>query len=95
MASWQAAQVKERLDDLIREAQEAGPQTLVGESGIAIVVSLSEWERRKTLPPASSRTEPLGDEPQESLADFLLKSPLAGSGIEIERIKGNWRELDL
>jgi hypothetical protein len=44
----------------------------------------------------SAESEPDAAPPvKQNLADFLLQSPLAGSGIEIERIKDYPRPLDL
>ncbi len=44
----------------------------------------------------SAAVEPEAAPPvKQNLADFLLQSPLAGSGIEIERIRDYPRPLDL
>jgi hypothetical protein len=43
----------------------------------------------------SSTPEPAAAQVKQNLADFLLQSPLAGSGIEIERVKDYPRPLDL
>ena len=50
------------------------------------------WLRcaRKTLPPKS---EP--KKPRKNLAQFLMESPLAGSGLDLERDKDQRRDIEL
>jgi len=45
------------------------------------VVAAKVWEQRT--------------QPQGSLLDFLLRSSLRGSGIQIERFRGGMRDVDL
>ena len=81
--SWTVAQAKARLSEVIEKARRE-PQAITrhGKSAV-VVVDAALWERVK-------RREHRG-----SFADFLLTSPLRGSGLEVERLKGGVREIDL
>jgi prevent-host-death family protein len=79
---WTVAEAKARLSELIEQAQSKGPQIITRHGRrMAIVVSDKEWERK---------TRRVG-----SLADFFANSPLRGSGLKIERIKGRLRPVKL
>lgn len=69
---WTVAEAKAHFSDLVEKAKTRGPQTITrhGKS-TAVVVSAEEWRRR------SKR--------RGTLVEFLSKSPLAGSGLKIER----------
>lgn len=73
MSSWGVAQAKAKLSELVEQARTKGPQQIT-KSGkpVAVVVSMEEWK-------AEFRT----DAPKGSLAEFLINSPLRGSGIKI------------
>jgi len=73
--SWQLQAAKARLSEVLRAAEEDGPQeiTLRGRSA-AVVLSRAEFDRR------SSR--------KGSFADFLRRSPLAGMELRRERGRG-------
>jgi prevent-host-death family protein len=79
---WTVASAKAHLSELIERALSDGPQTITrrGQSAV-VVVATREWERR---------TRRAG-----SLADFLARSPLAGSGLVVERVRDAPREIDL
>lgn len=80
--SWSVAEAKAKLSQVIEKAQSDGPQTITRNGRKAVVVvSADEWERK---------TKRKG-----TLAEFLLSSPLRGSGIEVKRLKGNLRKVDL
>ncbi|MGE0006969.1 MAG: type II toxin-antitoxin system prevent-host-death family antitoxin [Parvibaculaceae bacterium] len=81
--SWTVAQAKARLSEVIEKARHE-PQSITrhGKSAV-VVVDAALWERVK-------RREQRG-----SFADFLLASPLRGSGLDIERIKDGIREIEL
>lgn len=80
--SWSVAEAKAKLSKVIEKAQSDGPQTITRNGRKAVVVvSADEWERK---------TKRKG-----SLAEFLLASPLRGSGIEIKRLRGHLRKVDL
>jgi prevent-host-death family protein len=79
---WTVAEAKAKLSEMIEQAMAGRPQTITRHGKEAVVVvSAAEWRRR---------TERKG-----TLADFLLKSPLRGSGVEIGRMKGKLRDVDL
>lgn len=79
---WSVAEAKAKLSEVIEKAQSDGPQTITRNGRkTAVLVSAEEWERK---------TKRKG-----SLADFLLASPLRGSGIEVKRLRGHLRKVDL
>lgn len=82
MARWQLQDAKNRLSEVVRKARDEGPQviTLHGRDAV-VVVSASEYARRA--------------KPKGSLVDFLRKSPLAGSAIEIGRSRDTGRPVRL
>lgn len=81
--SWTVAQAKARLSEVIEKARRE-PQAITrrGKSAV-VVVDAALWERVQ-------RREQRGN-----FADFLLTSPLRGSGLETERLKGGIRETEL
>lgn len=85
---WAATEAKARFSELIRRAENDGPQT-VTRSGKAtvMVVSTAEWRKR--------RPDRAPKRAGESLAAFLGRSPLRGSGMIIERAKDRPRDLKL
>jgi len=81
MTTWQATQAKAQLSAVMDRAASEGPQRLTRRGrGSFILVTEELWKKRTA--------------PKENLADLLLNSPLRGSGIKIERIKGSLREVD-
>ncbi len=81
MQTWQMQEAKARMSELVKQAQNQGPQeiTMHGRS-VAVVVSRETYDRL-------SQT---GD----SLAAFMRRSPLYGSDdIEFERDKSVTREM--
>jgi prevent-host-death family protein len=80
--SWQLQEAKNKLSKVVEEARKSGPQVItVRGKEAAVVLSIEEYRR---IAPK-----------QESLGDFLLRSPLHGSGIVIEREQDFDREVDL
>ncbi len=81
--SWTVAQAKARLSEVIEKARRE-PQAITrhGKSAV-VVVDAALWERVK-------RREQRGN-----FADFLLTSPLRGSGLKVERLKEGIREVEL
>lgn len=82
--TWTVAEAKARLSEVIEKARLRGPQAITrhGKSAV-VVVDVELWERTR-------RRETRGN-----FADFLLSSPLYGSELEIERLPGGVREVDL
>jgi len=79
---WTVATAKARLSEVIDRAASEGPQTITRRGrNAAVVVSAEEWERK---------TKRRGN-----LVEFFAKSPLRGSGVRIERIKGGLRKVGL
>jgi prevent-host-death family protein len=80
--TWSVAEAKAKLSEVIDKAHSDGPQAITknGKKTV-VVVSADEWERK---------TKRKG-----TLAEFLLASPLRGSGIEIKRLRGRLRKVDL
>ena len=82
--SWTVAQAKARLSEVIDKARREGPQAITRHGKSAVVVVEAElWDRIR-------RREQRG-----SFADFLRASPLRGSGLDFERLKGGIRETRL
>lgn len=79
---WTVAEAKAKLSEVIERAQKTGPQKITrhGKEAV-IVVSAEEW-RRKT-------------KRKGNLAEFFAESPLRKSGLEVERLKDEPREIDL
>jgi prevent-host-death family protein len=78
---WTVASAKAHLSEVITRAQEA-PQTITrnGKASV-VIVSVEEWQQK------SSR--------QGSLASFLMASPLAGAGLQLERDSDPGRDVSL
>lgn len=82
--TWTVAQAKAKLSEVIDKARRQGPQAITrnGKSAV-MVVDAAQWERLQKR------------EQRGSFADFLLASPLRGSGLEATRLPGGIREIDL
>ncbi|ASF06142.1 hypothetical protein NBRGN_064_00310 [Nocardia brasiliensis NBRC 14402] len=79
---WPLADAKARLSELIDTVEREGPQ-VISKHGreVAVVVPIDEWDQK------TSR--------KGSLAEFFADSPLRDSGLEIERIRSELRDIDL
>ena len=80
---WQLQEAKNRFSRVVEEALLHGPQT-VTRHGEETVVVLSIKDYRKLL-----------REPTDSFADFMLRSPLRGSGLRAVRDKRPPRKVSL
>ncbi len=69
---WQLQEAKSKFSQLVNLALAEGPQ-VVTRHGEDVVVVLSMKEYRSVI------------EPKQTLLDLLLNSPLAGSGLILER----------
>lgn len=84
-STWQLQSAKARFSELFRRARTEGPQWVTKHGGEAVVVlPAEEFERLLRRP-----------RPKQSFVDFLLESPLRGSGINLERIPDYGRDIDL
>jgi len=80
--AWTVAEAKAKFSEVVERARTIGPQTITRRGRPAVVVvAAEEWERK------ARRTG--------SLVEFLDASPLRGSGLEVERMKGGLRSIDL
>jgi len=79
---WTVAQAKAKFSEVIDMAESDGPQTIIRNGRTtAVVVAAKEWERK---------TKRKG-----TLADFFAASALRGSGVQIRRLRGRLRKIDL
>lgn len=79
---WTVAEAKAKFSELIDRARSDGPQTITRKGRTAVVVvATEEWERK------TRRTG--------NLAEFFAASPLRGSKLRFERLKGGLRKADL
>jgi hypothetical protein len=74
MASWKVAEAKAHFSELIDNAlREGGAGDHAPRQARGVVVWAKEWDRRAAR--------------KESLLEFPEKSPLKGSGLELERLR--------
>lgn len=80
-AKWTVARAKAQLSEVIERAQ-GTPQTITrnGKPSV-VVVSAEEWQRKTAR--------------KGTLAEFLLESPLRGTGLDLERLRDEPRDLPL
>jgi prevent-host-death family protein len=79
--SWGLAEAKAKFSELVERARTCGPQHVTRNGKDAVVVVATEdWLKH--------------DRPPETLYDYLARSPLRGSGIQLERIRGKMRDID-
>ena len=80
--AWSLAEAKAKFSEVVERARTEGPQhvTRNGKDAV-VVVSVEDWRKR--------------DRPPETLYDFFARSPLRGSDIEFEPMRGKWRDVGL
>jgi antitoxin Phd len=82
MSIWELQDAKARLSELLRNAENEGPQEItVQGKPVAVVLSVDAYEKL-------SRKE-------ESFADFMRRSPLCGLNLNLQRDKSPTRDIDL
>ena len=81
-ARWQLQEAKNRLSELVRQAREHGPQTITVHGADAVVVIDAEQFRK--LSPRKG-----------SFVEFLRRSPLVGTEIDISRSRDSGRPVPL
>jgi len=82
MENWQLQKAKNHFSDLVRRAEEEGPQTIT-RHGKAAAVLLSMKDYRNLM------------NKQESLTEFFRRSPLKGVELDLERKQESGREVEL
>ena len=82
---WQLQTAKARFSELFRIVRSKGPQWVTRQGKEAVVIlSAEQFEKLQKQRTGS-----------KNLAEFFAKSPLAGSGIKLEREKDFGREISL
>jgi antitoxin Phd len=83
MHSWQLQEAKNKFSEVVDKACEGDPQVITRRGAeVAVLISFSEYKRMTA--------------PRQSLVEFLLNSPLAGSELNLVRDQGPDRDpLDL
>jgi prevent-host-death family protein len=84
-SEWQLQTAKARFSELFRKALADGPQRITRHGrDTVVVVAADEFDRltRRSKQP-------------ESLVEFFRKSPLVGSGIDLERERDFGRDIEL
>jgi prevent-host-death family protein len=77
MASWAVAEAKAKFSEVVEQALSEGPQEITRNGKQAVtVISTKELEKLRR--------------PKQSLAKFLLNSPLRGSGLTIPK-RSRWK----
>ena len=77
--NWTVASAKAKLSEVIERAETDGAQFITRNGKpAAVVVSAAEWSRRSTR--------------KGTIVDFFMNSPLRGSKIRIDRMKGGLRK---
>jgi prevent-host-death family protein len=80
--AWTVAEAKAKFSELLNRAQAEGPQRITRHGrAAAIVVSEEEWQRKNRR--------------RGNLAEFLMNSPLRGSGVRIKKLPMRLRKIDL
>jgi prevent-host-death family protein len=77
MASWAVAEAKAKFSEVVEQALNEGPQEITRNGKEAVtVIATKELEKLR--------------KPKQSLAEFLMNSPLRGSGLTIPK-RGRWK----
>jgi antitoxin Phd len=77
--TWQLQEAKSRLSELVKQAEQDGPQIITrhGEE-VAVVLSYAEYTRLH--------------QPETSLVEFMRSSPLLGEDLDMERDQSPLRQ---
>ena len=80
--TWTVAEAKAKFSELIDKAKREGPQKITKHGRTtAVIVAAEQWERK---------SERIGN-----LAEFLVASPLRGSGLKLKRLPVRLRGAEL
>jgi antitoxin Phd len=80
--TWQLQEAKNRFSEVVERALHNGPQTVTRRGKEAVVVLSAHKYRQLT-------------KPKESLVEFLMRSPLRGADLDLERDRDVGREVEL
>jgi prevent-host-death family protein len=83
---WQLQEAKNRFSEVVERAMKEGPQTVTKHGKDAVVIVSAEQFRREAR---------AGKTQGQSLAEFLLKSPLRGAGLRVRRSRDTGRLVKL
>jgi len=84
--TWAVAEAKAKFSELIETARERGAQQITRNGKlVGLMVSPDEWES-KTRPRMQNH---------RSMSEFFKNSPLAGSGLELDRSQSKVRKVEL
>jgi prevent-host-death family protein len=79
---WSVAGAKAKFSEVIERAQTEGPQRVTRNGkATAVIVSAAEWARQMRRP--------------RTVHEFLERSPLRGSPIDLDRDRDEGRDVDL
>jgi prevent-host-death family protein len=77
MGNWAVAEAKAKFSEVVEQALSEGPQVITRNGKQAVtVIATEELERLR--------------KPKQSFAEFLLNSPLRGSGLKIPK-RNRWK----
>ena len=80
--TWTVAEAKAKFSELIEKAKSEGPQKITKHGRTtAVIVAAEQWEKKS--------------ERKGNLADFLMASPLRGSGLKLKRLPLRLRRVQL
>jgi prevent-host-death family protein len=80
--TWTVAEAKAKFSELLEKARAEGPQRISKHGHTtAVVVAAEVWERKAQR--------------KGNLAEFLMASPLRGSGLKLNRLPGRLRKAEL
>lgn len=81
-SQWQLQEAKNRLSQVVEQANTSGPQTITVRGRVrAVLLSADDYKRLKR--------------PDTSLTEFFRQSPLYGVDIDLERNPDTGRDIEL
>jgi prevent-host-death family protein len=86
MANWAVAEAKAKFSELIETARAQGAQEITRNGKlVGVLVSPEEWKKAKHSATPNART----------MSDFFKNSPLAESGLDLQRSRSKARKVEL
>lgn len=84
MGTWGVASAKAQFSEVVAKALAESEQEITkgGKEAVTVISTKKLRELRQAA------------NPKQSAADFWLNSPLRGSGIKLERMRGKFRKVD-